>query len=86
MTELTRIEERMVENFIYRYRENEKKARINNADLPAGYPMYYYCRGCGVLVATLPEEHLNAPPKYCDDCEDLRKQALLDEALRRVQT
>lgn len=85
-TKLNRIEERKVENFVHRYKENHGKTRINNADLVAGSPMYYYCHACGVHTATLPETHWTVPSKYCDDCEELRKEALLDEALRRVRS
>lgn len=83
-TKLSRIEERKVENFVRRYKENQSKPRINNSDLVAGSPMYYYCRACGVHTVTLPETHWSAPPRYCDDCEELRKEALLDEAQRRL--
>jgi len=40
-------EEKAVKEFLERKKENSKKKRINNADLSAGDPMYYYCRHCG---------------------------------------
>ena len=45
--------------------------RIDNAELQAGSPMYYYCLSCGHLVAELPEDWWrdeDAPPKQCDWC------------------
>lgn len=51
--------------------------RINNADLYAGSPMYYYCTSCDWLAATLPECHLGPAPKLCRDCDDLKKRGWL---------
>jgi hypothetical protein len=50
--------------------------QIDNATLYAGSPMYYYCRDCGALVASLPECHTEAPPRYCEACYELRKREL----------
>jgi hypothetical protein len=42
---------------------------IDNASLPAGSPMYYYCKSCGHQTAVLPENwYLTPPPKFCDWC------------------
>lgn len=47
---------------------------IDNASLPAGSPMYYYCRSCLALVATKPESwYRNPPPKYCKECIPLKE-------------
>jgi hypothetical protein len=51
----------------------ERRARapeqIDNASLPAGAPMYYYCRSCGHQTAVLPEDwYRTPPPKFCDWC------------------
>jgi hypothetical protein len=85
--ELNRVEERKVENFIRRYTASQisKDQRVDNSSLPAGAPMYYFCRACGQFITALPEAHFSPAPKYCDDCEDLKKEALLDEALRRAR-
>lgn len=49
---------------------NKDKKRINNSSLPAGSPMYYYCKICGEEMV-LPEDHdCNAPSK-CDECQIL---------------
>jgi hypothetical protein len=35
-------------------------------------PMYYYCKACGIHVATLPEDWWkDPPPTYCVNCKDL---------------
>jgi len=46
---------------------------INNSDLIAGSPMFYFCNGCGMQNIVLPENHLHMPPKLCMEC-----QAMLD--------
>jgi transcription initiation factor IIE alpha subunit len=48
-------------------REASKNTRrINNADLPAGYPMYFYCESCGFTM-TYPENYTTRESK-CDQC------------------
>lgn len=52
---------------------------INNADLPAGSPMYYHCHTCKALVAVKPEGwYVDPPPKHCVDCDALIEQGWLD--------
>jgi hypothetical protein len=49
-----------------------KAGQIDNGSLPAGQPMYYYCKACGIHVATLPEDWWkDPPPTYCVNCKDL---------------
>ena len=48
---------------------NSKKERVDNGKLYAGSPMYYYCRLCGNEMV-LPEAHVCAAPRYCNDCID----------------
>jgi hypothetical protein len=79
---LNRIEERKIEEFILRHKN--RPLPMDNASLVAGSPMYYYCKACGKFITALPEEHIRPAPKYCDDCQDLKNEALLDEALRRI--
>jgi hypothetical protein len=46
--------------------------QIDNDTLPAGSPMYYYCKCCGIHVATMPEDwYRDPPPTYCVNCKDL---------------
>lgn len=61
---------------------NKRKAQhegkqINNSSLPAGSPMYYYCRFCGCPTETLPESHMSAPKTKCDPCEALHIHGLI---------
>ena len=55
--------------------------QIDNGNLPAGSPMYYYCGGCGLLVATKPESWVyDPPPSRCGDCRLLIDEQVIDEA------
>lgn len=46
--------------------------RVNNNDLPAGAPMYYYCRLCGLEVGVLSETYVGSSPKLCyHPCQQL---------------
>ena len=55
-----------------RREENAKKEKIDNASLPAGSPMYFYCKSCDVLADTKPEGYLDFPKKLCDECQALK--------------
>lgn len=50
-----------------RQARNVALTRINNSDLYAGSPMYYYCRLCGNQMI-LPESHIERAPWYCSAC------------------
>lgn len=52
-----------------RVAEAERKGQIDNSRLPAGSPMYYYCKVCGLLADTKPENWFaSLPRQYCDPC------------------
>jgi hypothetical protein len=55
--------------------------QVDNAALPAGADMYYYCWGCGTLTATKPEGWWQdpPPPKFCGDCRPLVDEALIED-------
>jgi hypothetical protein len=70
--------------FKRRYVENRGK-RIDNSSLPAGSPMYYYCRGCEVLVDTKPESWWgDPPPHYCLACQPLAEHGMIDRLKREA--
>ena len=52
-------------------RRSSKPSRVNNADLPAGANMYYYCQLCEHVADILPEEHEHSPRQYCSACQKL---------------
>jgi len=58
-----------------KWRQANQPKQINNADLYAGSPMYYYCRVCGWLSDTKPEGwFLNPPAKLCRECSALKEE------------
>jgi len=61
------------ENFRVRKAANPVSGHINNAKLPAGAPMYFYCKYCGVPTETLPELYTKKPLTICDPCKELDK-------------
>lgn len=61
-------------------RESNVGKQVNNVNLPAGAPLYYYCAACGTHVATKPETwYKDPPPKYCTDCQDLLDDGVIDD-------
>ena len=67
-----------------RRERNKDIKRVNNGDLYAGSPMYYYCRDCGEEMK-LPEGHWEAAPTYCGGCKRLLKASIELEAALRAQ-
>lgn len=54
--------------------------KIDNADLPAGSPMYFYCRHCGIPTEVLPEDYVFPPLRECSQCQGLKSEGWLGEA------
>lgn len=71
MPKLTQEQKDMLEGLKKRKKEGKKVKQIDNGSLYAGSPMYYYCRLCGLLAATLPETHTCAAPKHCGPCKEM---------------
>lgn len=53
--------------------------QINNSSLPAGSPMYFYCKICGHQSDVKPESYVSAPNKYCEECKDLKDTSKLTD-------
>jgi hypothetical protein len=66
-----------LEQFQKRKARNAGK-QIDNASLPAGSSMRYYCGSCGEHTETLPECYWGRPKTTCDACQILRDHGLLD--------
>lgn len=56
--------------------------KIDNAELPAGSPMYFYCRQCGIPTEVLPEDYVFPPTSECSQCQGLKNEGWLEEAMR----
>lgn len=65
-----------MEQFKKRKEENKGK-QIDNSSLPAGAPMFYYCRFCGAHICTLPEGHTQLISTVCHPCKILRDHGLV---------
>jgi hypothetical protein len=73
------------EEFFRRYQKYRGK-QINNASLCAGSDMYYYCRACGILVATRPESWFGrSPARYCNACKILSDHGVLDRLTQEAK-
>ena len=75
----------MKETFFRRYAKYQGN-QIDNSSLPAGSPMYYYCKGCALLITTLPEGwYGESPAPLCASCKILNDHGLLDELTEEAQ-
>lgn len=61
-------------------KERRKTApeKINNASLPAGSPMTFYCRTCGHISDMLPECYVNPPRRLCQECQAMKDAGWLE--------
>lgn len=74
-----------IQSFVERYSATEGKERTDNSSLPAGSPMFYYCRHCREHTETLPESHVRAPKTVCDPCKVLQDHGLVPRALKAAK-
>ncbi len=72
-----------------RHRIENAPKQINNSTLPAGSPMYFYCRICGHQSDVLPESYTSSPKTHCKECQELKKECngltdrtIIDEAMK----
>lgn len=59
-------------------RRAKQPNQVDNAALPAGAPMYFYCKSCGHLSDRLPESYTSVPRKLCVECEALKDLGWLE--------
>lgn len=53
-------------------RRADPPERVDNASMPAGAPMYFYCIACGHLSDTKPESYVTPVRKLCGECAALQ--------------
>ena len=70
--------------FVLRRAEHDGK-QTDNASLPAGAMMRFYCRHCCKLTETLPETFRRAPKTLCMPCEVLEMHGLIEEGMARYE-
>jgi hypothetical protein len=71
------VEQRLLEAFEERKKNNPSEKQRNNASLPAGSPMFFYCKHCGCETDVLPESYIGRPKVRCDACADLIQRGLI---------
>jgi len=74
-----------IKGFAQRLKDNKGK-QVNNSDLRAGSPMYYYCKHCGIHTETLPETHWSTPTTVCGGCKVLVEQGIIEVAKKYATT
>ena len=71
---MSEAQETMLAGLERRKEESKTIEKIDSSTLYAGSPMYYYCRMCGLLAATLPESHIEPAPRHCEPCKVMVNQ------------
>jgi len=83
MNDTSIAKETAIRQFLDRVQESKKILKFENADLPAGMPMYFYCSGCGIPTEVLREDFIFRPFTKCSQCYGMEQQGWLDEAKER---
>lgn len=60
-------------------RRSNRPAPIDNASLPAGVNMFFYCRACGWLADVKPEGYIFPVRPLCSECAGLDAEGWLPE-------
>ena len=66
-----------MEQYRKRVEDHKNDKHVNNADLHAGSPMYFYCPKCRDIRAVLSEGYTSSPPRHCTPCEVLVEHGLI---------
>ena len=73
-----------IAQFIARYHQCKHRAK-KNEDRPAGDPMVYFCRHCGMVSDILPEDFFKAMPRStCSMC-DRMEGPWIEEAINKAE-
>lgn len=80
-TDLEYAKDKALEQFLRRKRYAIQIEKIDNSGLHAGSPMYFYCTHCGVPTEVLPEDYLFPPIKACSQCQGLKQEGWLQDAI-----
>jgi len=70
-----------IQQFIRRKNFVQAKKKIDNSTLPAGVPVFTYCRHCGIPIEKLPEDYLFCPYFKCSQCSGLENEGWLEDAI-----
>lgn len=73
----TQGKEYSLEQLRKRREDYKDRKKVNNSDLYAGSPMFYYCKSCNKEIV-LPETHACPAPPLCKECEALKELGWLE--------
>jgi DNA replicative helicase MCM subunit Mcm2 (Cdc46/Mcm family) len=71
-----------IQQFLDRVKSASEVKQIENANLHAGSPMYFYCTCCGVQTEVLKEDFMFRPYAKCSQCFGMDQMGWLDEAIK----
>jgi hypothetical protein len=55
--------------------------RVDNGELVAGSPLYFYCKSCGWLSDVMPENYfVGQPRRLCSECQGMKEMGWLEGA------
>lgn len=61
-----------------RRRRANPPEKIDNAALPAGAPMYFYCRSCGHIADVKPETYQPPRARLCKECQEMKDHGWME--------
>lgn len=76
--------ELVIQYFLDRAAMMKDRPEFDNSKLMAGEPMYFFCKYCGWLADTVPENYIFDPHETCSQCDGLEEEGILQEALSRL--
>ena len=65
-------------------RLSDQPKQWDNSALPAGSPMFFYCKVCGHTADVLPESYWGRPAQHCTQCQELLDLKYTPTTLRRL--
>lgn len=77
--------ERACEQFRQRRQHAQQVEKFRNDELPAGSPIYFYCRYCGLPTEVLREDFVFPPFGECSQCRGLKDAGWLEDAISGAQ-
>lgn len=61
-----------------RLRRLHPPKKVNDATLPAGSPMHFYCISCGALADVKDELYTTTPARLCGECQAMQDLGWLE--------
>lgn len=84
-TDLNAAKRTAIEQYVRRVVFASTHETYDSEQLPAGSPIFVYCKHCGILIERLPEDYLFPPFHECSQCLGLKTQGWLEEAKAKAK-